>query len=189
MYVYLSFAGIYLTVTMGMTSLSIVLTVFVLQLYHVAPRQEPVPNWLRKIMIDYAARLLCMRSHLASYYACAAEEEGDVVKNDVKCLVQTIDYARNPPNDVASDADAMATKGIGVYPSRKYKGSIASGRVQIVVTKDDLENTRHENIVNEWKLVALVMDRFLFVLFLTVSVMSSLGILVFKPLTKPNIVD
>jgi len=64
-------AGIYLTITMGMTSLSIVLTVFVLQLHYVSPRQRPAPAWLHCFMIRYVAPALCMGSHVTDYYACA----------------------------------------------------------------------------------------------------------------------
>jgi len=63
-------AGIYLTLTMGMTSLSIILTVFVLQLHHVSPRQRPAPHWLHCLMIRYVAPALCMRTHVTDYYAC-----------------------------------------------------------------------------------------------------------------------
>ena len=56
---------------MGMTSLSIVLTVFVLQLHHASPRQRPAPVWLHCLMIRYVARALCMASHVTDYYACA----------------------------------------------------------------------------------------------------------------------
>jgi len=36
---------------MGMTSLSIILTVFVLQLHHGSPGRRPPPAWLRRLMI------------------------------------------------------------------------------------------------------------------------------------------
>ncbi|GFR62847.1 neuronal acetylcholine receptor subunit alpha-10 [Elysia marginata] len=52
--------GIYLTVTMGMTSLSIILTVFVLQLHHVGPHKRPVPDWLRTLVCNVFARAVCM---------------------------------------------------------------------------------------------------------------------------------
>ena len=68
---YLCCAGIYLTITMGMTSLSIVLTVFVLQLHHVTQRRRPAPAWLHCLMIRYVARALCMATHVTDYYACA----------------------------------------------------------------------------------------------------------------------
>jgi len=56
---------------MGMTSLSIVLTVFVLQLHHASPRRRPAPGWLRCVMVRYVARALCMATHVTDYYACA----------------------------------------------------------------------------------------------------------------------
>ncbi|GFR93219.1 neuronal acetylcholine receptor subunit alpha-10 [Elysia marginata] len=52
--------GIYLTVTMGMTSMSIILTVFVLQLHHVGPHKRPVPGWLHTVVVGVFARLVCM---------------------------------------------------------------------------------------------------------------------------------
>jgi len=64
-------AGIYLTITMGMTSLSIMLTVFVLQLHHVSPWQRPAPAWLHCLVIRGVARALCMGTHVTDYYACA----------------------------------------------------------------------------------------------------------------------
>ena len=50
--------GIYLTCTMAITTLSMVLTVFVLNLHHVGDR--PVPRWLRQLMLVYFARLLAV---------------------------------------------------------------------------------------------------------------------------------
>ena len=62
------FPGIYLTVTMAMTSLSIVLTVFVLQLHHVGPNTKPVPRWIRAVVISVISRIICMRSSNTNYY-------------------------------------------------------------------------------------------------------------------------
>lgn len=59
-YYFFFFPGIYLTVTMGMTSLSIILTVFVLQIHHVGPHKKRVPSWMRTLVFDLLARLLCM---------------------------------------------------------------------------------------------------------------------------------
>ncbi|KAL8568804.1 hypothetical protein ACOMHN_000087 [Nucella lapillus] len=52
--------GIYLTVTMAMTSLSIILTVFVLQLHHVGPHQKRVPRWVWTLVVDILAPLFCL---------------------------------------------------------------------------------------------------------------------------------
>ncbi|THD28502.1 putative acetylcholine receptor [Fasciola hepatica] len=54
--------GIYLTVTMAMTSLSIILTVGVLHLHHKGPHNTPVPKRIRIILFDYVAPFLRMSS-------------------------------------------------------------------------------------------------------------------------------
>jgi len=222
---------------MGMTSLSIVLTVFVLQLHYVAPNQTPVPDWLRLLVINYVARALCMRGVLSSYYTGAWHDvrtlprppgppslkysslsaQADVANskssnnlfhlNSLNNAIHTRKSARhlrgevNPPSvAVASTTDeclrwhqsyitaatttARATTGPGGPPEKQSHD--ISGHVKIVLSKHG-SDVDHENIVNEWKLVALIIDRFLFVLFLTISGLATLGILVFKPLTKPSI--
>ena len=63
----LSTPGIYLTITMGMTSMSIILTVFVLQLHHVGPHKRPVPSWIHTIVVGVFARLVCMSRDSQSY--------------------------------------------------------------------------------------------------------------------------
>ncbi|KAF5399440.1 Neurotransmitter-gated ion-channel transmembrane region [Paragonimus heterotremus] len=52
--------GIYLTVTMAMTSLSIILTVGVLHIHHRNANHAPVPEWLRIFLFDMIAPLLRM---------------------------------------------------------------------------------------------------------------------------------
>lgn len=49
-------AGVYLTCTMAITTLAMVATVFVGNLYETSDR--PVPNWARVALLHYAARLL-----------------------------------------------------------------------------------------------------------------------------------
>jgi len=76
------------------------------------------------------------------------------------------------------------------------------GHLKIVVSKhqrtrgsssdrddDDDDDDDSSSIADEWKLIAAVMDRLLFVLFLFVSSVSSFVILVVRPLMKPSIVE
>jgi hypothetical protein len=58
--------------------------------------------------------------------------------------------------------------------------------LKVLVEKQDLEE-RYQDIVNEWRFVAMVMDRFLFWLFLLAAVMSSVVILIIMPFNKPPI--
>ena len=184
-------AGIYLTVTMAMTSLSIVLTVFVLQLHHVGPHQKPVPNWIRKVVVDYIARLICMRNHLSSYYGYSREDLSN--RRDEMCLTSFMDTMdlkesnncngrlnQSPLHRHSGPADTMRDPRSGISYDK------ISNHLKILVSKHDSEDD-YQDIVNEWRLVAHIMDRFLFWLFLLAATLSSVSILVFRPMTKPSL--
>ena len=196
-----------------MTSLSIVLTVFVLQLHHVGPHQKPVPRWIKKLVIHWIARLLCMRSHISSYYGCTLEEAE--AKRDEMCLTSFID---NMEYKDSNNCNGRINQNI-LHPGtskmdrrehtplrRQFSGAFTSSggfcgpggqttrggggydrisnHLKLLVSRHDDED-EYQDIVNEWRLVAHIMDRFLFWLFLIGSVMSSVSILVLQPMTKP----
>jgi len=51
--------GVYLTSTMAVTTLTMVATVFVLNLYSM--KDKPVPHWAKKLFLIHVAQLICMR--------------------------------------------------------------------------------------------------------------------------------
>ncbi|CAJ0954853.1 unnamed protein product, partial [Mesorhabditis belari] len=53
--------GVYLTVVMGMTSVSVVMTVLVLNFHHRGPFHDPVPRWARVLVLDKLRRFLRMK--------------------------------------------------------------------------------------------------------------------------------
>ncbi|VDK53375.1 unnamed protein product [Gongylonema pulchrum] len=54
--------GIYLTVVMLMTSISVVMTVMVLNFHHRGPFDRPVPPWIRTFVLQKLRSFLKMRS-------------------------------------------------------------------------------------------------------------------------------
>lgn len=64
-FLYFFFTVIYLTATMLLGTLSIVMTVFVLNIHH-RTRRFPVPRWAKKLMLCYLARFLCVQTHYSS---------------------------------------------------------------------------------------------------------------------------
>lgn len=193
---------------MAMTSLSIVLTVFVLQLHHVGPHQKPVPNWIRKVVIDYIAKILCMRSHLASYYGYDYKDYKERMtvgttttcnRREEMCLtsfMDNVDYKESnncngrlnqSPLHLPGERTVFERDGTG--GKTKAKGGIKFDRIskhlKILVSKHDSED-EYQDVINEWRLVAHIMDRFLFWLFLIGSLLSSVTILVFRPMAKPT---
>lgn len=49
-----------MAVTMGLSALSVITTVFVLHLHHQGAA-SPVPHWLRAVAFRYVSRILCLR--------------------------------------------------------------------------------------------------------------------------------
>ncbi|XP_050402297.1 neuronal acetylcholine receptor subunit alpha-10 isoform X2 [Patella vulgata] len=164
--------GIYLTVTMAMTSMSIILTVFVLQLHHVGPHQKPVPRWMKSLVINILARAVCM---------CSTAQSAKNPSDDV-CLSTFMENIESgncnggrPPNGLIVPRDRKSEQSERV-----------TSHLKVLVARQDSEDA-HLDIVKEWRLVAHVMDRLLFWIFLIVAVVSSIVILVVKPLMKPDL--
>ncbi|KAH9523935.1 Neuronal acetylcholine receptor subunit alpha-10, partial [Bulinus truncatus] len=266
--------GIYLTVTMGMTSLSIILTVFVLQLHHVGPHKKRVPPWLKSLVFGCFARLVCMRQDLQSlkqqesvkvtappahtvqfHEATDRSVAGGVNPSD--CLstdrrgfhggggggesagmgdggssrncngdaalqringngervaptsydlsIQTVGYQGAQYPDFSFQTGAPSSQFSPSFRAsvrssfrrdQRFRGSFRAGfpvpvdyamdRGQTVYSFDP-DFDRYQELVSEWQFVAHVMDRLLFWLFLFVAVLSSLAILVVKPLLKPSV--
>ncbi|XP_046574361.1 neuronal acetylcholine receptor subunit alpha-10-like isoform X1 [Haliotis rubra] len=172
--------GIYLTVTMAMTSLSIILTVFVLQLHHVGPHQKPVPRWLRSLVFDIFARLVCM-----CHSTDSMRNRRQVIKTDDVCLstfMETIDGSNCngsvPYNGMPLAHERMLDRG-------DHTNDRITSHLKGLVRRQDSEE-RHQDVVNEWRFVAHVIDRLLFWIFLIAAVVSSITILVIQPFLKPE---
>ena len=185
---------------MAMTSLSIVLTVFVLQLHHVGPNTKPVPRWNRRIVVGLIARAICMQSHIRGYYGSKCRPDRPAQSHNTSgsgglhreemCLTSfmesSMDYkdTNNCNGRLGQQihlAAEMAERELG---QRNVSYDRISKHLKILVSKHDSEE-EYQDIINEWRLIAQIMDRFLFWLFLIGSTLSSVSILVFKPMGKP----
>ena len=190
---------------MAMTSLSIVLTVFVLQLHHVGPNQKPVPLWIKNIVIKVIGPLLCMKGYVDNHYSntSAAKASDDVTTSFSDHQMDYLDSSNNcngkahyPPHH-QSHLHPLLTHSPSVRRQVLSRGDYQnddkvsydqiSSHLKILVSKHDGED-EFQDIINEWRLVAHIMDRFLFWIFLVGSFLSSLVILVFMPMTKPSVI-
>ena len=240
---------------MAMTSLSIVLTVFVLQLHHVGPNQKPVPRWLKRSMVDVIAHLLCMSNYVENFYSnsrrhtrnvtqqrqhkrrrnnghqrplqqeqqqeqqqnnavtssqysnlltsSSADQLQDIVSNSQAPAVSrqhrkcngdvthgsipllTLNTLELDP-ELASDPNPLNFRRRASRARDEEVGEGVSNQLRIMVSKREGED-EHEDIVNEWRLVAHICDRLLFWIFLVGTVASTLSILVIMPMLKPPI--
>ncbi|XP_074650363.1 neuronal acetylcholine receptor subunit alpha-10-like [Tubulanus polymorphus] len=185
--------GIYLTTTMAMTSLSIILTVFVLQLHHVGPHQKPVPKWVRFFMFKILAKMLFIklntRACAPGYHRSSVKEYRDHTDGRVRediCLTTfrepvVVDNCNGRVSPIRLSYDRVEN---GTEPGSVTFDKI-SKHLKLLVAKQNYDDTFQE-ITNDWRLVAHVMDRFLFWIFLLTAFMSSIAILVIRPLMKPQ---
>ncbi|XP_060561668.1 neuronal acetylcholine receptor subunit alpha-10-like isoform X2 [Ruditapes philippinarum] len=75
--------GTYLTVTMGMTSLSLFMTVFILNLHHVTPHRQGVPRWLRFLSHDVLSRILCLKPRAKPFVRLYTNEAGADIETQI----------------------------------------------------------------------------------------------------------
>ncbi|CAF3368314.1 unnamed protein product [Rotaria socialis] len=265
---------IYLTIVMALTSLSIVLTVYVLQLHHSGPVVIPIPHAFKYSLIRYIAPAIGMRSTIQIYaqehnlvetdevYRCFAKSktrppiESPLIKNKNKFISaqkNNIKYRKsssyqkevqlydNNSGDDEDDDDKKIMKEFlassptcngdihTIPPSNKRSNnqhhhrsrsrvpqivlipqqshplssspsprnvhnhsqyeyfnsnmSLLEKHLKHLIDKQKHEEDRNE-IINEWKLMALIMDRLLFWLFASLTILSTLLCLIIIPFLK-----
>lgn len=77
---FIYFAGIYLTIVMGLTSMSVIMTVFVLNLHHRGPNKRQVPRWMKDNLVNRLAPYLCLHED-DSYKERVINNEERFMKN------------------------------------------------------------------------------------------------------------
>ncbi|UYV77420.1 hypothetical protein LAZ67_15000962 [Cordylochernes scorpioides] len=165
-------AGIYLTVVMAITSISIVMTVIVLNFHYRGPNRKEVPLWLKRFILEKIAVCTCSTTTVASYPAppppppttfltTATEEEGPCndLQDPKRCLL--VNHGRH--QKLLQD---------DIFRTLRY-----------LLARQEIED-HHLRLTNEWRQVATVIDRFLFWVFLVVTAVSSLSFLVLVPLQR-----
>ena len=182
---------------MAITTLSMVLTVFVLNLHHVTDR--PVPKWAKKVILVYLARLLCM----CAYESRQEKEEAEKEKN--KYRITPNNRGKAIGNQLGLLASLNGTLGVSSsttssrdnYGRPRDRGFSSAGiftdrhsmhyRSQYTYGFDDKKakddpKKQEEEWGREWRRLAEVVDRLFFWIFLSAIVITTL--LLFHPLTK-----
>ncbi|KAM9766012.1 neuronal acetylcholine receptor subunit alpha-5 isoform 1-T2 [Menidia menidia] len=141
--------GEYLVFTMIFVTLSIVITVFAINIHHrSSSTHHGMAPWVRKIFLHRLPKLLCMRSHVDRY--ATGGEQGCVGQGSAK------------------DSEPELTSAL--YTRHNLKAALESIRyISMHVVK---ENQVRE-VVQDWKFVAQVLDRMFLWAFLLVSIFGS----------------
>lgn len=183
--------GVYLITTMSFTSISVICSVAVTNL-HIRGYPHPVANWMRSVLL-VMSRVLCItvnhlkerRSHWkpkhwhrvpeASTVGNHSSTNGRVV-HDIGEATTIVTH-----DDVLHDG---ATPGDRLLKDDNSQVNHALLETLKCLMNKQEETDRENKIHDEWKEVAIVIDRFLFLVFLLGMIVASVYILVALPLQK-----
>ncbi|TRY93880.1 hypothetical protein DNTS_023787 [Danionella cerebrum] len=142
--------GEYLVFTMIFVTLSIVITVFAINIHHrSSSTHHSMAPWVRRIFLHHLPKLLCMRSHVDRYATAAGmmKEEHSTGKGYGKIQEGS---RQNPQQSLQAALDSIC-----------------------YITRHVVKENEVREVVQDWKFVAQVLDRVFLWAFLLVSILGS----------------
>ena len=197
--------GVYLTVVMAMTSMSVVFSVFILHLHHRGGHSHRAPSWLRKLALSFMSRAMCMclhpnrqdwdrgrdkdsvHTHIQPGYS--SFNEGFRVQS-AKYRVENGQLHRQTDSggqrdDKPEEAYGGGSGNAGKQSCFRYRQAEAEilRYLRLVLSKQDkLDSERL--VIQEWEQISRVFDRLFFYIFFLVAVFATISLLVLKPMSK-----
>ncbi|MGH0142222.1 UNVERIFIED_CONTAM: hypothetical protein FKN15_019862 [Acipenser sinensis] len=186
--------GEYLLFTMIFVTLSIVITVFVLNVHYRTPMTHTMPEWVRSVFLRILPKMMLMRrpmeqqavkssgrkrkdstSQTASMN-CLEYRENKLPKEEKKCPCQH-------PKDPSEPDSSKLSRQLGPQSINTVLAfSVVSPEIKQAIesVKYIAENMRSQNkakeVEDDWKYVAMVIDRIFLWVFVLVCVLGTLGL-------------
>ncbi|XP_015982851.2 neuronal acetylcholine receptor subunit beta-3 [Rousettus aegyptiacus] len=155
--------GEYLLFIMIFVTLSIIVTVFVINVHHrSSSTYHPMAPWVKRLFLQKLPKLLCMKDHVDRYSFSDKDEIKPVVKGKV----------------LEKKKQQQISDGEKVLVAFLEKAADSIRYISQHVKKEHFIS----QVVQDWKFVAQVLDRIFLWLFLIVSVTGS--VLIFTPALK-----
>ncbi len=173
---------------MAMTSLSVILAVFVLHIHHRGSLNRRAPMWLRKLSLQLGTLFYVTPS---PYLKASIKERED--NNSGTELLRPgigsynhgfrVKSLRNVTLTALENGEYLLQRDPRKSCRIRHAEDEVIKHLRYIIEKHDREEVM--NCVNkEWEDIAVVCDRFLFWLFFLTALAATLALLVFKPLTK-----
>uniref|UniRef100_A0A3P8SC87 Cholinergic receptor, nicotinic, alpha 4b n=1 Tax=Amphiprion percula TaxID=161767 RepID=A0A3P8SC87_AMPPE len=150
--------GEYLLFTMVFVTLSIIITVFVLNVHHRSPQTHGMPHWVRRVFLDMVPRVLFMK------------RPPGTAKQNCKKLIEMM----HRPHTISTTAEATkdaSTQQDTMIPTISPAMQQAIEGVQYIA-----DHLRAEDVKEDWKYVAMVIDRIFLWMFVLVCILGSVGL-------------
>lgn len=186
--------GIYLTVVMAMSALSVVLSVFVLNIHHRGGMIRKPPNWVKRVA-NRMSKVFCMNVNLIpdpkkiqtqSYVVKQLHGHGDH---------DTLLNMHNSNGEMTDSHDTLHEKFVDTSESKSPQHGTNRTPKRIKLEKEILDYFNYvmssndqamieKQTIYEWQEVARVIDKFFFWLFVSISSTMTVFLLIISPMTK-----
>lgn len=192
-----SVAVLYLTATMSLGTLSICMTVLVLNVHYRASRDsQPVPHWIRKLVLHFLARLVCFKTEVPRSHEKVYAKSQKQAKRRKKAKLNS----RQENNGAVDDMELISLTVNTHTPSPKCipRFHTANGPNSVHHVTDNVtshhQDTEHSSpsdtepdseidFSKEWHELAHVMDRLFFWILFTLMTASAVFILLYPKYT------
>ncbi|XP_065121164.1 neuronal acetylcholine receptor subunit alpha-5 isoform X2 [Paramisgurnus dabryanus] len=147
--------GEYLVFTMIFVTLSIVITVFAINIHHrSSSTHHNMAPWVRRIFLHHLPKLLCMRSHVDRYASAVGSLRAESTERE------GLGYGKGLGHETTPLLNA----------EHSLRAALESIRY---ITLHVVKENEVREVVQDWKFVAQVLDRVFLWAFLLVSVLGS----------------
>ncbi|KAL5003928.1 hypothetical protein ScPMuIL_017384 [Solemya velum] len=182
------YIGIYFACAMMLVSLSCLMTVIVLNLHFKGIHGREVPYWIRTVFLRYLAKVVFVKTELSSCIHPLKVQVQENVFQENHLAIKTKNSSRNNETNLQlSECNKQETT-MEEIPTLGFDKLIGSSDLVCTLRKQLeslhrietvlFDKKEHENSNYEWQRVAQVLDRLFLVLFIFVSVGSTLAILI-----------
>ena len=215
---------------MTLTSMSVIMTVFVLNLHHRGPNKRRVPRWIKEMLVNKISPFLCLSESdefTERYY-----RDDRFIKNmSLKITLDNIQQALENESQLENNANNLRETTVtftdnhvsvnsvphtqsvrtNLYPNMQSTQASTSGPQQLndnhrrhkrrtnstisktndeilqslkrILEKHEKEDKDYE-MIQDWRRVAQVIDRILFIIFFLATLWSTIGILIIAPAAR-----
>uniref|UniRef100_A0A8C6V0N8 Cholinergic receptor, nicotinic, alpha 3 n=1 Tax=Neogobius melanostomus TaxID=47308 RepID=A0A8C6V0N8_9GOBI len=180
--------GEYLLFTMIFVTLSIVITVFVLNVHYRTPKTHTIPRWVRTVFLSLLPKIMFMtRPERDPDTVTVAGDNNQHLKSCAIHSAATLQKRHKPqalvcsvvklPEDSGGGSAGLGLAGLGVLTgggvSPEVREAIES--IQYIAENMRLQNEAKE-VQDDWKYVAMVIDRIFLWVFVLACILGTAGL-------------
>lgn len=186
--------------TMSLTSFAIILTIFILQIHHVGPRQRRMSAWLRTFAFEYLARFLCVRNIVHNFLKDVSLEDAfekfprpattmdtpDLVCSyimELTALNQRRSSSVHLNGSVGGTTTTTTSRDTSTSTTATKRSALENFIAAQIKNNAKYKRQKEEQkaIGDEWRLLAIILDRLFFWIYIAITMIASIGILLLMP--------